>query len=242
VVSSTDVANTLNYFPSFDFESYMAVMRSMNPPGIPVITVNFGTGTPQEAAAWVHYAKAKGYGIKYWQIGNETEGSWETGGPINAQDYVRRYIEFYDAMKAEDPSIIVTGPVAGGLSDSANMYDGKTVTQDFISLLHAQGKDAYIEALDFHWYPNYGNYTEAPALASVTLDGQLSRHHPIVALGRDERLHHSRDDHGVQRGPGRPAFPGDVARRYVGGRRDGPFHPRVRQPGVHEPLGSAGGK
>lgn len=169
VASSTDVANTLNYFPDFDFESYMAVMRSMNPPGIPVITINFGTGTPQEAAAWVHYAHAKGYGIKYWQIGNETEGTWETGGPINAQDYVRRYIEFYDAMKAEDPSIIVTGPVAGGLLDAANLYDGKTVTQDFISLLHTQGKDAYINALDFHWYPNYGNYTEATALASVTL-------------------------------------------------------------------------
>ena len=170
VASSTDVANTLNYFPSFDFESYMSVMRSMNPPGIPVITVNVGTGTPQESAAWVHYANVvKGYGIKYWQVGNETEGSWETGGPINAQDYVRRYIEYYDAMKAADPSIIVTGPVAGGLLDASDLYDGKSIMQDFISLLHAQGKDSYIEALDFHWYPNYGNYTEAAAMAGVTL-------------------------------------------------------------------------
>lgn len=171
--SSTDIANTVNYYPTFDFESYMTFMKGLSPAGIPVITVNFGTGTPQEAAAWVHYANVvKGYGIKYWQVGNETEGTWETGGPINTQDYVRRYIEFYDAMKAEDPTITVTGPVAGGLMDASNLYNGHTVMQDFISLLHAQGKDAYINALDFHWYPNWGNYTAATALASAAaMDG-----------------------------------------------------------------------
>jgi hypothetical protein len=170
VASSTDLANNLENITNFDFETYMDFMRSLNPPGIPMITVNYGTGTPVEAAAWVHYANVvKGYGIKYWQVGNETEGNWETGGPINTRDYVRRYIQFYDAMKAVDPTIIVTGPVAGGLMGSSNLYDGKTVTQDFISILHAQGKDAYIEALDFHWYPNWGGYSEAAALDSVNL-------------------------------------------------------------------------
>ncbi len=172
-VSSTDPAGTLQYTTnppgSTDFESFMGAVTAMSPPGVPMITVNFGTGTASEAASWVHYANVvKGYGIKYWQVGNETEGNWETGGPINTQDYVRRYIQYYDAMKAEDPSIIVTGPVAGGFNGSSNLYDGKTVVQDFIALLHAQGKDSYINAIDFHWYPRFGTFTNASGLDSTS--------------------------------------------------------------------------
>jgi hypothetical protein len=162
-VSSTDPASSRSgtWTPDFDFESYMTYLASFTPKGIPMITVNFGTGTPQEAAAWVHYANVvKHYNIRLWQIGNETEGSWETGGPINMRDYVRRYIEFYDAMKAVDPTITITGPVAGGPYSCSNLYDGKTGIQDFLSFLHAQGKDSYVDALDFHWYPYWYDYTQ----------------------------------------------------------------------------------
>jgi hypothetical protein len=183
VVSSTDPASSLNYTTgppgSTDFESYMTYIHKFSPNAIPMITVNFGTGTPSEAASWVYYANVtKGYGVQYWQIGNETEGTWETGGPIPTQDYVRRYIEYYDAMKAVDPTIIITGPVAGGFGDSSNMYDGNGAVHDFINILASKGKIDHLNAIDFHWYPNYGNYTAAAALASTsTLDaypGQLN--------------------------------------------------------------------
>src|SRR5208282_3268863 len=135
-VSSTDPASKNQYVPSFDFAGYMTYINAFSPKGIPLITVNFGTGTPSEAASWVYYANTvKGYGIKYWQIGNETDGSWEAGGPMPAQDYVRRYIEFYTAMKAVDPTIIITGPVSGGFGDASNMYDGNSYLQDFIGIL-----------------------------------------------------------------------------------------------------------
>ncbi len=174
-VSSMDPASTqstTNLSWMTDFAAYMTYVNSFSPHAIPLITVNFGTGTAQEAAAWVHYANAvRGYGIHYWQIGNETEGNWETGGPIPTQDYVRRYIEYYNAMKAVDSSIIITGPVAGGFNDSSNMYDGKGVVEDFISILAAKGAIGDLNAIDYHWYPNYGNYTPATALASTsTLD------------------------------------------------------------------------
>ena len=169
--SSTDPASTSAGSGNSwlcDFGSYMNFINAFTPKGIPIITVNFGTGTPQEAAAWVHYANVvKGYGIKYWQIGNETEGDWETGGPINTQDYARRYIEFYDAMKAEDATITVCGPVAGGFYDSSNMYDCRNVIQDFISIMHAKGKDSYVNAIDFHWYPYWLANSEA-ANSAVT--------------------------------------------------------------------------
>ncbi|HET9870289.1 MAG TPA: discoidin domain-containing protein, partial [bacterium] len=170
-VSSTDPASTFSYPTSpsgfTDFESFMTYANAFSPHAIPLITVNLGTGTPSEAASWVYYANVvKGYGIKYWQIGNETEGAWETGGPLNAEDYVRRYVQYFDAMKAVDPSIVITGPVSGSFTDSSNLFDGKSYVQDFISLLHGMGKDSYLNAIDFHWYPNYGNYTPAAALAS----------------------------------------------------------------------------
>ena len=183
-VSSTDPASSLSYTTnppgSTDFASFMAYVNSFTDPNgpsgqhaIPLITVNVGTGTPSEAASWVNYANTvMGYGIKYWQIGNETEGAWETGGPLPAQDYVRRYIEYYTAMKAVDPNIIITGPVAGSFWDTSNMYDGNSYVQDFISILNSKGVIADLNAIDFHWYPNYGSYSAAQALSSTSsLDG-----------------------------------------------------------------------
>ena len=166
--SSTDPA-------SQDFESFMTYLQSFTPVADPIITVNVGTGTPQEAAAWVHFANiVKAYGVRYWQIGNEMEGNWETGGPMNAQDYVKRYVEFYDAMKAEDPSIVVLGPVSGSPRDPSNLGDGKTFIEDFISLLHADELDDHIDGIDFHWYPNWGSVSDSTALATMSQLGDFA--------------------------------------------------------------------
>jgi len=60
----------------------MTYARSFTAAADPIVTVNVGTGTPQEAAAWVHYANVvKGYGIRYWQIGNEWTATGRPGGP-----------------------------------------------------------------------------------------------------------------------------------------------------------------
>jgi len=174
-VSSTDPANQSSSTPAFDFESFMTYLQSFSPAADAMITVNFGTGTPQEAAAWVHYANVvKQYGIRYWQVGNELEGYWETGGPLNAQDYVQRYVEYYDAMKAEDPSIVVLGPVSGGIDEPSNLGDGKTFLEDFIALLGAAGKADHIDGIDFHWYPNYQAVSDQAGLATVAQLGNLA--------------------------------------------------------------------
>ena len=168
-VSSTDPASQGSSQPnSFDFESFIAYLKSFTPAAEALVTVNFGTGTPQEAAAWVHYANVEqAYGIHYWQVGNELEGNWETGGPLNAQDYVNRFVAYYDAMKAEDPSIVVLGPVSG-MKDASNLGDGKYFIQDFIELLNAIGKGDHIDGIDFHWYPNWGPVTDQVGLDTVS--------------------------------------------------------------------------
>ncbi len=74
----------------------------------PMITVNFGTGTPQEAADWVHYVNVeKKAHVRYWEIGNELYGDWHPNH-TTGEDYGKRAAEFIQAMKAVDPSILVS--------------------------------------------------------------------------------------------------------------------------------------
>ncbi len=74
----------------------------------PMITVNFGTGTPEQAAEWVRYVnKVKKANVKYWEVGNELYGTWHPQH-CTPEHYGKRSAEFIKAMKAVDPSIIVT--------------------------------------------------------------------------------------------------------------------------------------
>jgi len=139
----------------FGFEEYMDFLNSFTPKAVPLVIVNFGTGTPQEAAAWVHYAnKVKGYGIKLWEIGNEVGGQWEAGGPVNSRDYARRYLHYYEAMKAEDPTITIIGQT--GFSDPSGAYDGKLCLQSFVDRLAKDKKEGALDALSIHQYCNWG--------------------------------------------------------------------------------------
>jgi hypothetical protein len=73
------------------------------------ITVNYGSGTPEEAAAWVRCANITNHcGFKYWEIGNENYGNWEhdeNSPPHDPVTYARRAKEYFRQMKAADPAI-----------------------------------------------------------------------------------------------------------------------------------------
>jgi hypothetical protein len=82
------------------------------------ITINYGSGTVQEAADWVAYSNStKAYGFKYWEIGNECYGSWENDSHSVKWDpytYALQVRDYAAAMKAVDPTIkigvvVVTG-------------------------------------------------------------------------------------------------------------------------------------
>jgi alpha-N-arabinofuranosidase len=76
-----------------------------------IITVNYGSGTPEEAAAWVRCANISNRcGFKYWEIGNENYGDWEheeNSSPHDPVTYATRAKEYIRQMKAADPSIKV---------------------------------------------------------------------------------------------------------------------------------------
>ena len=71
--------------PNNNFDAFMGLVKSVG--ATPIITVNYGSnaagnggGDPNFAASWVQYANiTKGYGVKYWEIGNEVYGNGEYG-------------------------------------------------------------------------------------------------------------------------------------------------------------------
>ena len=104
-----------------------------------MFTVNFGSGTEQEAAAWVKHTNIdKKAGILYWEIGNEVYGNWhpyyEKYGKDGGTIYGKRARKFIEAMKKVDPTIkvAVLGVLEGDwnekvLKETGDIADGLIV-------------------------------------------------------------------------------------------------------------------
>ena len=163
--ASSTAPNSAYLGPSnMDFDDFMAYCNSFSPAATPLITVNFGSGSAQEAAAWVHYANVvKGYHIKHWEIGNEMMGNWEAGGPLSATDYGRRFLEYYAAMTAVDPSIKLVGPVSGPV-DASNNLNPNTYIHDFAARLISAGQGSALGGVVLHVYAGYNNDTDGALL------------------------------------------------------------------------------
>jgi len=132
--------------PSANFDAYMSVVKRAGARAM--ITVNYGSGTPAEAADWVRYANRGGrhyrgpvptypgsspkghdYDIRYWEIGNELYGNgtygatWEVDHQSHdPTTYANGVVSYSAAMKAVDPSIHI-GAV---LTAPGNWPDGQT--------------------------------------------------------------------------------------------------------------------
>jgi hypothetical protein len=91
-----------------DTAAFMRLVRAAG--GEAILTVNYGTGTPEEAARWVHYCNiANNFDVRYWEVGNENYLESEAGDHDPAT-YARRFLQFYAAMKSVDPTIRVGMP------------------------------------------------------------------------------------------------------------------------------------
>jgi alpha-L-arabinofuranosidase len=85
----------------FGTDEFLALCEKLGTKAL--INVNYGSGTPEEAAEWVKYIGAERAPI--WGIANEIYGIWETGHAKTPEEYASRYLEFAKAMKAADPGI-----------------------------------------------------------------------------------------------------------------------------------------
>lgn len=102
----------------FGTDEFMNFCRKINTE--PMMGVNMGTGTIQDAANLVEYCNAPvgtlyadkraanghadPYGVKYWCIGNEMDGPWQIGH-LGAREYGLKAREAAKVMRWQDPSI-----------------------------------------------------------------------------------------------------------------------------------------
>jgi len=120
-------AEESNRFGTDEFIEYCRVLGTE-----PFICVNMGSGTMDEAQAWVEYCNGTGntswanlrrqhghpepYRVRYWGLGNEMYGGWQIGN-MNAHDYVKKARAFAMVMKRTDPSIELIGCGQNGWSE-----------------------------------------------------------------------------------------------------------------------------
>jgi alpha-N-arabinofuranosidase len=133
----------------------------------PVICVNMGTGTIEEAAAWVEYCngaagtywagkrRANGFdaphGVRYWCLGNEAYNR-QAIGTLGAEDYVKRAVEFAKVMKMADPAIQLIGSGLNGWSRwDRVVLEGLAPFVDFHSVhLYSGSADYYSNVFGPH--------------------------------------------------------------------------------------------
>ncbi len=102
----------------FGTDEFLHFCRELN--AQPMLGINMGTGTIQDAANLVEYCNApvgtlygdrrarnghsEPYGVKYWCVGNEMDGPWQIG-QLPAHEYGRKALEAAKMMRWHDPSI-----------------------------------------------------------------------------------------------------------------------------------------
>jgi len=149
----------------FGTNEFIAYCRALDVE--PFICVNMGSGTMDEAQAWVEYCNGSGntswanlrrahghpepHRVRYWGLGNEMYGSWQIGNST-AQDYVARARNFATLMKRTDPSIQLVGCGQDGVSDwDEIVLAGLADLIDFHSIhLYTGSADHYVNVFQAH--------------------------------------------------------------------------------------------
>ncbi len=87
VVTSTSCATS----DSLGFDQFSAQAKAIGAQNF--VTVNYGSGTPAEAAGWVtHSLTTPGDSVALWEVGNENYGCWEVNNPLaGSPEYYQGY-------------------------------------------------------------------------------------------------------------------------------------------------------
>ncbi len=138
---------------AFGTDEFVALCRQMQ--WDPMLTVNLGTGTPEEAGQWVEYCNgaqatreaelrrrnghAEPHAVKLWCLGNEMDGPWQIGH-VPAQRYAERAQQAAKIMRDTDPTIELVAAGSCGVDLPTYMEWDRQVLEyvadfaDYISL------------------------------------------------------------------------------------------------------------
>ncbi|MPZ70645.1 MAG: alpha-N-arabinofuranosidase [Actinobacteria bacterium] len=141
----------------FGTDEYIAYCRELGTE--PYICLNMGTGTLDEACAWVEYCNGtrdtywanrrrengheQPYGVRYWGLGNEMYGEWQVGS-LSADEYVAKARQWALALRRIDPDIKLVACGLNGWSDwDRTVIDGLVKYVDFYSIHIYTGTSDY---------------------------------------------------------------------------------------------------
>jgi alpha-N-arabinofuranosidase len=147
----------------FGTDEYIRLCRKMG--WTPMLSVNLGTGTPEEARNWVEYCNCpegsryadlrvangnkEAHAVKLWCLGNEMDGPWQLGH-VPAEQYAIRAQQAAKMMKDTDKTIelVVCGSCSTGMATymewDRQVLDYMGDLTDYISLhryVGNQGQD-----------------------------------------------------------------------------------------------------
>jgi alpha-N-arabinofuranosidase len=181
----------------FGTDEFMAYCRLIG--AEPYLCINMGTGTLDEAQAWVEYCNGTGntywanlrrqnghadpYAVKYWGLGNEMYGDWQIGA-LSAEDYVKNAREFAKVMKWTDPTIhlVSCGQLGWNKWDQV-VLEGLAPLIDYHSIhIYTNSPDYYSNVLEPHQAEYALNICQM-LIDRVRYDQQIA--HPI-AIAYDE--------------------------------------------------------
>jgi len=180
--------------PNTSFTDFMKTATATG--ANPIITVNYGTGTPALAAAWVQNASTNNFGINYWEVGNEVYGNgtyganWEAdsrctdsaGNPVRIGSepsqtfhcgpatYAADVLSYLSAMKAANPNIHVCAVLTTPGFWPDNVTNATTSPQSWnqtvLSMLGAK-----TDCVIMHYYPGgstaAGMLTDPAGIAGI---------------------------------------------------------------------------
>jgi len=132
----------------------------------PLMGLNLGTGTPEEAAALVEYCNvdkgtkwsdlrrkhgfAEPYGVKHWCLGNEMDGPWQIGH-MTATEYGLKAQDAARQMRYVDPSLqLIACGSSGPFMPTYLEWDREVLEQCY----------EYVDGLSLHrYFSNSGQET-----------------------------------------------------------------------------------
>jgi alpha-N-arabinofuranosidase len=143
-----------NQFGTDEYIQYCAELGAE-----PYICLNMGSGTLEEALAWVEYCnsarptywadrrRANGhdqpYDVHWWGLGNEIYGEWQVGA-MSADEYVAEATRWARAIKMIDPGARLVSCGELGWTDwDATVIDGMAGLVDLHSIHIYTGSDDY---------------------------------------------------------------------------------------------------
>ncbi len=141
------------YRPLVGPEEFVELAKALR--AVPFVTANIGSGSPLLARAFAHYFNSVGFGVKFWEIGNEPyfAGIDDSGVlGLTPEAYGQKVIEYASAIRAEvpDAKIFATGVI--GPADEQSYWN--TV------MLGTAGP--YVDGLSLHTYAPLYAYTPGP--------------------------------------------------------------------------------